>query len=140
MLLYNNKSFNPFRLSYLGNWVTTISDFSPINSPILPIIKYSRVHQLRTIPISNCEFIFSKNYDACKKSFLTYFVLFFSMTVLVAGHRVWTCHQCPCTVTPEAAWTSYQLPTILPKWATRRPCRIHMQQPWLRPITMWPIP
>ena len=39
---------NPFRLSYPGNWVTTILDFSPRNSPILPLVEYNLVHQLWT--------------------------------------------------------------------------------------------
>ena len=34
--------------NHLGNWVTTIQDFSPRNSSILPTVKYNRVHQLRT--------------------------------------------------------------------------------------------
>ena len=39
---------NLFWLVYLGNWVTTISDFSPLNSPILPLVQRKQVHQLRT--------------------------------------------------------------------------------------------
>ena len=40
---------NPFWLSYLGNWVTKIQDFSHQNSSILQIVKHNPVHQLRTI-------------------------------------------------------------------------------------------
>ena len=44
---------NLFWLTYLGNWVTTISDSSPWNSPILPIVEHKRVHQLRTVVMKN---------------------------------------------------------------------------------------
>ena len=41
---------NPFHLLYLGNWVTRISDFSPRNSPILPIVEYDWVCTLSQEP------------------------------------------------------------------------------------------
>ena len=48
MMTVVGNYINRFCLSYFGNWVTTISDFRPWNNPILPIVKYNRVHQFRT--------------------------------------------------------------------------------------------